>query len=106
MHPKIDELVRFTYRPDSSMYHICPSLLKKRKGWWFRTTALAPQLVSLFLQAAEGLKKKTDASTPDDMPEVTPALAAEAKAKVQEAVKEVEEESEAAVRPRRTRREN
>jgi len=57
-------------------------------------------------KAAEGLKKKTDASTPDDTPEVTPALAAEAKAKVQEAVKEVEEESEAAVRPRRTRREN
>ncbi|GAQ80781.1 Calreticulin [Klebsormidium nitens] len=52
-------------------------------------------------KAAEGLKKKTDAATADD---VAPAVAPEGKEKLQEAVKEVEED-EAPAR-RRTRREN
>lgn len=51
-----------------------------------------------------GLKKKTDAATADDKPEVAPAVAPEGKEKLQEAVKEVEED-EAPVK-RRTRREN
>lgn len=47
-----------------------------------------------------GLKKKAEETTPDDKPEVLP----EGKEKLQEAVKEVEEEDSAP--RRRTRREN